>query len=113
MLSSIFSVRGYLFIGVGVALVTFLITMFFDAEIASWARGLRLDAALAGQAGLGRFVANPMIYVAENGVIGAALAGLLWPFLLFWAIFIIFTLLVIVGSDTTSNVSSIVISLLV
>ncbi len=112
MLSSIFSIRGYLFIGVGVAIVTFLITLFFDAEIANWARDLRFDAALAGQAGLGRFVANPIVYIAENGVIGAALAGLLWPLMLFWIVFIIFTLLVIIGADTTDNVSSAVISLL-
>ena len=106
MLSSIFSVRGYLVIGVGVGFIVFMMTLLFGPDIANWAITLRSDSALAGQAGLGRLAANPIIYIAENGAAGAAFAAALWPLILLWILLIIFLFLVIVGSDATGSATS-------
>ena len=111
MLSSIFSVRGYVFIGVGVGFIVFMMTLLFGPDIANWAVNLRFDSELAGQAGMGRLVANPIIYIAENGVVGAAFAAIMWPLILIWILLIIFLFLVIVGSDATGSATSAMLSM--
>ena len=107
MLGTLFSLKGYSLIAVSVALVVFFITFVFGSDVAFWARSLRFDAALAGQSGLGRMVANPIIFVAENGVLGAAVAGAMWPFVVFWFLLILFVLLVIVGAGVTDEATTV------
>lgn len=106
MLASFFSIRAYILIGLGVGFIVFMMTLLFGPDIANWAINLRYDAALAGQAGLGRLVANPIIYIAENGIAGAALAAVLWPFILIWILLIIFLFLVIIGAGVSDDATS-------
>lgn len=87
------STRLYLGGAVVVALVVYALGWLFGADLIQWATNLRGQAGEAGQAAMGTLVTGPVLWVFRNGIVGAVIAGLVWPIALAW-IFVILCLIV-------------------
>jgi len=108
MMASLLSVRAYLLIGIVTAFIVYILMLVLGGDVAAWGRQFRSEALFAGQGGFGRTLADPLIYIAENGVVGAAIAGLLWPFIIIWIILTLVLLVIVASADVTRDTTSII-----
>jgi hypothetical protein len=97
------TVRRYLIVAVIVAVIVFVMSYFFYSPFFT----VLVDARARGAAALGpvaEFVVNPLIWVLDNPVLGAVVAGLVWPMLLVWIAALFLVILVGFGSPSATEV---------
>jgi hypothetical protein len=99
------STRTYLFIGLGMAGLIFLIGMVFGSDIAAWAVLQKGEAAARGQNVFELMVFEPIRFVFDENtrIIGAIILIFFWPMVFVMILLVLLALVIMSGIDTNNR----------
>lgn len=89
----------YLLIGVFVGLLVAVGGTFAGESIASWVQSVQSQAIAAGMGAIADLIANPLVWLMQNPLIGGALMVIAWPFLGVWLLLLFIMILFGFGAD--------------
>ncbi len=96
--------RIYILIGVFVGILTYGVNLLFGSDILVWALRRQVEANSRNLDFMGTVILEPIIFIFENGIVGAVAAAIVWPLLLIWLVGILCLLVMIAGVDVASDI---------